>query len=88
MVEQSTGIQDREPRPLRPANEWAAMKVLLTCEPDNAAKAVLDRAKVITCRTCEGFGHSQKKCPTELKFRNAKLADPLVRSICSHFNQF
>ena len=87
-MEASKGIQDREPRPLRPESEWVAMTVFKTCEPDDAATAVLNHAKLITCRTCEGFGHSQKKCPTELKFRNAKLADPLVRSICSHFNQF
>ena len=58
MVEGSKGIQDREPRPLRPETDWEAREVLLKCDPTDAAKAVLDRAKLVTCRTCEGFGHS------------------------------
>jgi hypothetical protein len=41
-----------------------------------------------TCRTCFGFGHSQKKCPTEVKVRGYKLGSPFVKTVLANFNAF
>lgn len=78
-----------EKRPQRPITDFKSITFLLNeCTPTpEGAYAIRELAKA-TCRSCFGFGHSQKKCPTEVKIRGFKLGDPFVRTVFANFNAY
>lgn len=78
-----------EKRPQRPVEDFKSIKFLLEeCAPTgDGVYAINDLAKT-TCRTCFGFGHSQKKCPTEVKVKGFKMGNPFVRTVFANFNAY
>lgn len=78
-----------EKRPQRPASDFDSVTFLLTnCEPTQEGTYAIQELAKSTCRTCFGFGHSQKKCPTEVKVRGYKLGNIFVRTVLANFNAF
>lgn len=75
-------------RPLRPTADFASIKCLNECKPTGDGFYAIGELAKSTCRTCFGFGHSQKKCPTEVKVRGFKQGNPLVRTVLANFNSY